>query len=1009
MSVTSTYYVWGARIKLPYTGLSQDTDIGLYVTGGVAQIRLIQNSVSTTDTWKAGIITEGGIGEIGESADFAIGGNVAKVEGFDLELTNIIGTTPFWKKLVDAGISLAGCVCEIVEFDTSTDPATETILRRGVIESAPSWSIDSYKLKVSEPYYKRDTLIGALVDDGDVDSNGKLKPITFGEFVPEYNVDGTYKIKSFVKAIRISQEEINLVNTDIDGIMLVSSASINAYKVNSSDSINVQIFIDQEAYILNDLDDLKASLINKHVKFINGDNGGVYRKILDVSALLPSAGIINLVLDYYLENAPTSSDWLHIVTVSSQLFIDTWPCKNFYDAEGNILTSEIALYSVDSNQYLRLPGDSFSIDDVTKNNSLTFITSKASDDINTIESFVIVPCDANSFHLISSDDSPSSWGFSGWYYLRAGLWVYIPAGTDTLAFEEEALQSFPSSLLVDKLKATYIQNFIKVNTAGYNYDLFMGIVGKMPAIPKDFDYDFAYIGIKADLSINDPAGGSGGYTLTSIARLKAFRGTAIASPLERAVAIASVADASIALDNLPDSYYDDDPAPNTKDVNFYKPTLSDTLIAGYENGEITSIVKELKPMYDNILVGLKIGFATGPGATTRRNLTNKIYEVALILKKSAPLGDALYISFAGRIYYSTWGSRKTSANLIESPIDILEHINRLQDWTEAGSTALPGNAYASEALINTASTEGGFDYVGLDDIRTFKAARQILDEAEARSGRIKESLCKQYFLCSYTNVSGQECVNTIHHRNEAATVNITLAHILPDSLSSFDEISVEDIYCNPFVRYAKNAATDKFDGIIRVTNSQAATFNDSYVSGWSGGDAETIWNLCHALYSHYKISTEPPTEMTDCQWIRNEEDAKQYLLMWLEWQGAYLTTGNVATIARKRRFSFDVAYSTAMTIGVTHTPWFVSMRFNITLPHQTNNSTLQCIIEGVKFDVNANRATVSAICYDITEEMEYYVKDTYTSYASIGWDDWKDTVLTKAENGANENDVKDSA
>jgi hypothetical protein len=77
------------------------------------------------------------------------------------------------------------------------------------------------------------------------------------------------------------------------------------------------------------------------------------------------------------------------------------------------------------------------------------------------------------------------------------------------------------------------------------------------------------------------------------------------------------------------------------------------------------------------------------------------------------------------------------------------------------------------------------------------------------------------------------------------------------------------------------------------------------------------------------------------------------------------------------------------------------------LPHQTNNTTTQCIVESIKFDLNNQIANVTAIILDETP-YSYYWKDSYDSYSSVGWEDVKDTYSTKAEVPTNENDVKDN-
>jgi len=335
-----------------------------------------------------------------------------------------------------------------------------------------------------------------------------------------------------------------------------------------------------------------------------------------------------------------------------------------------------------------------------------------------------------------------------------------------------------------------------------------------------------------------------------------------------------------------------------------------------------------------------------------------------------------------------------------------EHAIRLSNWSEIGSQSVYGQAYSDNALINTGTTEGGFDYIGLGWVNQIEAARQITDESDAHSGAIVESICRQFFLCNYKNTSGQECINSILATEATPEVSLTLASVIPGSISAFEEVPAQDIFCEPIVRYAENYATDKFDGVIQITNAHKDTFSASYVSGLEGTDANDAWDLCHALYLRYKIVTAAPDELTDHKWIRRKTDAVAYLWAWLEHMGAYFDEDNAAVVGNKRRFSFQVPYSTAMTIGSTHAPWYISMKFNMNLPHGTDTSTVQCMIEKISFNVTDFTATITAICYDMDEAVAYNVQDSWDSYSAIGLDDWQDIVTTKAEVGTQGNDIQ---
>ena len=97
--------------------------------------------------------------------------------------------------------------------------------------------------------------------------------------------------------------------------------------------------------------------------------------------------------------------------------------------------------------------------------------------------------------------------------------------------------------------------------------------------------------------------------------------------------------------------------------------------------------------------------------------------------------------------------------MINNPIDILEHVLRLQNWSEQEETKEWGKEYANVPLIDVSTTEGGFDYEDLDPVKALRPARQILRYNDAYTDKIARSLCKQFFLCNYQKPStGNESV-----------------------------------------------------------------------------------------------------------------------------------------------------------------------------------------------------------------------------------------------------------
>ena len=75
---------------------------------------------------------------------------------------------------------------------------------------------------------------------------------------------------------------------------------------------------------------------------------------------------------------------------------------------------------------------------------------------------------------------------------------------------------------------------------------------------------------------------------------------------------------------------------------------------------------------------------------------------------------------------------------------------------------------------------------------------------------------------------------------------------------------------------------------------------------------------------------------------------------------------------------------------------------------ETNSATVKCIIENINVDLEGEKANITAIITEgLTEGLEYYIQDSFTSYESIGWEDWQDSDQTKAEAPSQEYDIED--
>ena len=346
--------------------------------------------------------------------------------------------------------------------------------------------------------------------------------------------------------------------------------------------------------------------------------------------------------------------------------------------------------------------------------------------------------------------------------------------------------------------------------------------------------------------------------------------------------------------------------------------------------------------------------------------------------------------------------RKNACSLINNPIDIAEHILRLQNWSEQNETKDWGKEYANNPLIDVSTNEGGFDYADLDMIKSLRPARQPQTYNDCWSDSLLKSLCKQFFLCNFQDpATGKERISYIAEKSLTdPTTTIQLGDIL-GNISYVKYPRMKGIYCEPFVRYAQNYGDGSFDKIIQITNSNADTYDSSYVIGIDNTTkARLMWTRAHVLWNAFRQIEPPPSDLTDLTWVTEDQDAEWVLDKWFTWMGALNTDGTPEgiTFEPKKRISFTVPYE----IGKN---WFISFHFKLQLPHQTNDEAIECLIYKTNKITTMGRESVnvSVVLYGSASEIEFYIQDSY----DITNPSWQDSYDLQSEAPAQSNDVQD--
>ncbi len=1035
LKVTETYF---EVYNLTVSAESSKTSVQI---SSAYQFRWIQKYTenTTTDIWLDGMITQSGISNIVQAADYSRGGNTSMWEGCSVTIKNSFPDgTQFWKTISDAGISLSGLRAEIVEIDLDTahagTRANETVLRHGITELPSSWTETQYTIQIKDSNYKRRINIATLIDNDPIngnckkatdDMNGKAIPVIFGK------VDKAKFVRTANNTKILTNYEwgFDFAKDKVEFFPIVSPVESSeptlVYTINISDSCITYPYG-------------TGLLPGKFMQVVEGKCSGACRKIESISSTWSAgATTMEITITQYFEETlqgnatatATDQTWIKFVDVNSEYTGDVWPCKDFTDSNGIALSEgkeELYAYTDEKSvsvsaintitpikekplDFIRLPQFAYKNTSSSLNNSLNLSAELFNGDFDNMESYLILPVR----DIVLPSTNLTGDNTDGMQSFENGIF-YTPI------YSYQPTLTYPSDL--NKLINTDFNDTVSwtlttSNSLAAPVFIATGIMFKLPIYPENFSFDSCYI--LTDISqINS----SGGISDAIYIRHGRFKIETKLTNIKTLTAVPASTERNSYARNIPDFYYiENKPSTNNKDFysvqNYSEGTIITTrYYTGIDNFILSDITD--KNLYNSIdSMTIFIHTVLSSGSTT--SITNTIRKILIAFKKSVSIKDAIYTPIQGRIFNDTWGARKTSADLIERPMDIFEHILRLQNWNETGNYGNPGLSYASNPQINTGTTQEGMtEYPTLDILKDYYVSRQIINYDDAYTDVLLKSLCQQYLLASYQDNTGKECVALLGKTNLTPEVSISLSDINPGSLGQVQEETSKNVFVQPYFQFNMDYATGDYKNIIRVTNVAQDVFDASYVTGYSAGDAEEIWNRCHALWNYFRVIEEPPSEITDCPWIgtkldgsliANIDDAKKYIFRTLEWFGAFKDADNNIFVANKKRISFSISYILATTIGATHKPWFTGMHFLLNLPHQTNSISIQCQIEKIEFDINQGTATINAIMYGVTDESSYYIKKSFDSYASLGWADWDNSYKTKAEEPTNENDVVNQA
>jgi hypothetical protein len=894
---SSSYRITGlgaSSITLDSTAVSTYTDATVCQE---SELRWSENTLAgTAETWTSGIIAKNGISSIKQSADFARGGAPVQYDGLTVQARN---TDQLVLRLKELGIRLTGLSAEVVEFigtESDSDSSERTVIFSGDIED-PTWDETILEIPIKNNRYKRRAVLGTVINndpvtgnypDADDNMNGKIVPLTFGTFYP-----ATSTVNNLAKFIRVAAKESLISNTK-DGFTYCEPQNTIMFPVTEAvgteDDRNTNHILTYKVKLGTSRTGVSSPIVatdNMFLKIIEGPSEcvGKYRKIESITMeAYPSVHlVVNLEAYFpvYLKGNDTATatdqTWVQIVHLARDYQADIWPCKNYLSKSGGVLTSNFDIYGYDTNSklFLQLPKKGH-VNTDSNNNRLAVDLTAFDTNPDTMDSFLTVPCTNLQCCQASS---LTDYGSPSWTTSYPGHGCYCDG-------DFGGFHAWRGELVRTEDGYGGVQYTTTLpNTGGVGYRFIMMFEYQLPAYPElNYNFDKVYIGHYTTM---DGFGDSGSDIIIFQGR---FIGTKVVVGAAHNLYYGTPL---INNDTLIDNGY-----------YFWVKNTDPDLLTGYDLWELANCADRDK--YRGVcLVSDRIYWQGYVGST---NTVEVSFDQTpwVIFQKEIQVKDAIYLPFSGRKFNGTWGTRKTSTALINSPIDILEHVKRLQNWSERGDTGIDwGKAYAPSAKIKL-SGDGSFDGSSLDTVKALTPARQVFDENDSATDAITKSLCQQYFLCSYTDNAGNECVSYLPHDEDPDTT-ITFADIIGD-VGETTEPQAQDVFVMPFVRYCYNSGSEDFDRELRILNTHRDipdwdSLTDAQVGEYFQGfatvnDGKDIWEDCHTLWTRFRQIEQPPSDMTDAPWINTYTDAKWFLTQWVSWMG-------------KRRTSFSVPYTLA--------------------------------------------------------------------------------------------------
>ena len=371
---------------------------------------------------------------------------------------------------------------------------------------------------------------------------------------------------------------------------------------------------------------------------------------------------------------------------------DVWPCKAFLDESGAEI-QKAQIYSFTDDNYNRIADYGLDVVATAGKNTLNIDGQQYSEDIDKLKSFLILPV-ASDITRIATLTLDEWQNHSGYTQLPSQPGLFLNNFTGYNSASGNIINN-PGNVH-DKDSTT----FAKYNpTVQFGSSVPIGtrllanaMRFSLPVIPKNIKVTNMYFGVKMKTHAQ---------WINFVMRRFAYSNSDDIVVFTRNPNTGD--DPNV--DCLPDFYYND--APETNNLHFYKESAKVGLtyenVFGYTLFKMPNCTPDIFNLYEE---GAVISVIDSSDIVGNATTLNKIYELAIILElEESDIKKEIFSPVKGRIFNDTWGARKTATDQILNPVDMIECLKRLGDWSETGLLADFGKAYSSTAKIKLTGRE----------------------------------------------------------------------------------------------------------------------------------------------------------------------------------------------------------------------------------------------------------------------------------------------------------------